>query len=276
MFRGPEVHSFQELGVTAKARVRLFAKLNGRSSYLSEYFLGGHVRTRDLKVLHAHFLWMAPTAQEVKAKTGIPSCVTLYGEDDLFTGEAAKLHFRPALLSADVILVPSDYLLNVVRQILPELRDVRVWRIGVEVDRYAPPVSPLKERKTLLCVARLIERKGLDILIRAMPHVKKEHPDVLLKIVGEGNMRRNLESLIAELDCDSYVKIFPYQNSLQAYYSEADLYVQPSLREPNGITEGLGVCLLEAQASYLPIVASGVGGIPEAVGQNGGLLVRAG
>jgi len=123
---------------------------------------------------------------------------------------------------------------------------------------------------TILCVGRLIWRKGLKYLIDAMPQILLRYPDTKLLLVGNGEQRTFLEKHVQNLGIEKSVQFLGYvsANMLFSLYNRACVYVQPSLYEPCALT------ILEAMSMGKPIVATGVGGIPELV-TNGkeGLLV---
>lgn len=128
-----------------------------------------------------------------------------------------------------------------------------------------------KEDQTILSVGRLVWRKGFKFLIDAMPNVLSEYPDARLFIVGDGDQQVPLQRLVKKLGIDHAVKFLGRVSTEKLYslYCKADVYVQPSLYEPCGIT------ILEAMSFGKPIVATNVGGTPELI-TNGveGLLVK--
>jgi len=105
-------------------------------------------------------------------------------------------------------------------------------------------------------VARLSDVKGPDILIEAMGHVKKEIPGCKLVLVGEGKMEDALRKKVRVLGLEECVRFFSVVNQTSKILPLFDIFVMPSRQE------GLGLSILEAQASGLPVVASRVGGIP--------------
>jgi glycosyltransferase involved in cell wall biosynthesis len=128
----------------------------------------------------------------------------------------------------------------------------------------------------ILFTGRLIQRKGVEYLLRAIPRVLACHPAEFI-ITGDGDQRPRLESLAKSLHLDGAVRFlgFVTNEQLGAEYSSCDVWVNPAIVDDNGDTEGLGVGAIEAYTYRKPVVASAVGGIPDAV-RHGvtGLLVR--
>lgn len=117
-------------------------------------------------------------------------------------------------------------------------------------------------------VAQLIERKGHKYLLQALPELLKRHPEIKVIFFGQGKYRSELESEIERLDLQETVQFAGFVKDMPALFGCLDLVVHPALME------GLGVSLLQASQQGVPIVASAVGGIPEAVEDNvNGLLV---
>lgn len=132
------------------------------------------------------------------------------------------------------------------------------------------------ERPLLLTVARLIERKGHETVLRALPAVREAVPDVAWAIVGDGPMRERLQALTDELDLRAAVRFTGRlaAERLAACYAAADLFVMPSHAVPGELAEGLGLAYLEAAAAGVPSVGSDFGGIPDAIADGEtGLLV---
>jgi phosphatidylinositol alpha-1,6-mannosyltransferase len=129
----------------------------------------------------------------------------------------------------------------------------------------------------ILTVARLVRRKGIKYLIEAMPRVLRSLPDTVLLVVGDGPEKPRLEEEARILGLASRVSFLGKvpEQKLIAFYQASDVFVLPAIVDSEMNTEGLGVVLLEAMSMGKPVVASGVGGIPEAV-VNGetGLLVK--
>jgi N-acetyl-alpha-D-glucosaminyl L-malate synthase BshA len=123
------------------------------------------------------------------------------------------------------------------------------------------------EGETILFVGRLIDWKGVDDLIRAVPKVLEKYPKAKLLLVGSGPRKRRLINLAKTLDITNNVLFTGEvnQGELPRYYSVANVFVLPSIVNDKGETEGLGVVLLEAMACGIPVIGSNVGGIPDII-----------
>ncbi|MBH1936781.1 glycosyltransferase family 4 protein [Streptomyces sp. AV19] len=138
----------------------------------------------------------------------------------------------------------------------------------------------LTDRPVVVCVSRLVPRKGQDTLIRAMPAVLSRVPDAVLLIVGGGPYAAGLRRLAAETGVADAVRFTgPVEwEELPAHYGAGDVFAMPCRTRRGGLdVEGLGIVYLEASATGLPVVAGDSGGAPDAVleGETG-FVVRGG
>lgn len=126
----------------------------------------------------------------------------------------------------------------------------------------------LTDRPVVVCVSRLVPRKGQDTLILAMPAILAEVPDAVLLIVGGGPYAGELEKLAAQTGVRDSVRFtgpVPWEE-LPAHYGAGDVFAMPCRTRRGGLdVEGLGIVYLEASATGLPVVAGDSGGAPDAV-----------
>ncbi|MEU0893876.1 glycosyltransferase family 4 protein [Streptomyces massasporeus] len=126
----------------------------------------------------------------------------------------------------------------------------------------------LTDRPVVVCVSRLVRRKGQDTLIRALPRILATEPDTVLLIVGGGPCEKDLRRLAHETGVASAVRFtgaVPW-SELPAHYGAGDVFAMPCRTRRGGLdVEGLGIVYLEASATGLPVVAGDSGGAPDAV-----------
>nr|WP_212763361.1 glycosyltransferase family 4 protein [Gordonia araii] len=148
---------------------------------------------------------------------------------------------------------------------------------GVDVERFAPDAAAravirerhgLGERPVVVCLSRLVPRKGQDMLIRALPTIREAVPGAALLIVGGGPYAKTLQELAAATPDGEHV-IFTGSvpaEEIPAYHNAADVFAMPSRTRGGGLdVEGLGIVYLEASACGVPVVAGDSGGAPETV-----------
>ncbi|KUI33330.1 alpha-(1-2)-phosphatidylinositol mannosyltransferase [Mycobacterium sp. IS-1496] len=148
---------------------------------------------------------------------------------------------------------------------------------GVDTERFAPDPAAradlrarygLGDRPVVLCLSRLVPRKGQDMLMKAMPAIRRRVPDAVLVIVGGGPYRAALERLARERGVGAHVCFtggVPGEE-LPAHHAMADVFAMPCRTRGAGLdVEGLGIVYLEASATGVPVVAGRSGGAPETV-----------
>lgn len=149
---------------------------------------------------------------------------------------------------------------------------------GTDPTRFAPNV-PFLERSSLrvITVCRLLPRKGVDMVLRALPKLLTEFPDLEYIVAGKGPDLTRLSALAKELQVENSVQFLGFvpDSDLPALYRSCDVFVMPSrVEEAVASIEGFGIVFLEASASGIPVVAGHSGGAVEAVrdGETGYLV----
>ncbi|MGE2713691.1 glycosyltransferase family 4 protein [Mycolicibacterium litorale] len=148
---------------------------------------------------------------------------------------------------------------------------------GVDTDRFAPDPAAraelrarygLGERPVVVCVSRLVPRKGQDMLIRALPAIRRRVPGAVLVIVGGGPYRTALQRQAQQHGVGDHVRFTGGVpgDELSAHHAMADVFAMPCRTRGAGLdVEGLGIVYLEASATGVPVVAGRSGGAPETV-----------
>jgi colanic acid/amylovoran biosynthesis glycosyltransferase len=242
------------------------------------------LRARRPALIHAHFgvegVYALPLAQQL----GIPLITTFHGFDATLS-TAALLRspawvnyplFRDRLAKQGALFLCASAFIRerVLAMGFPASR-THVHHIGVDF-RAIRPCEPADETLTILHVARLVEMKGTEYLIRGFAELAAQNSEVRLDIIGDGPLRASLEALSKSLRMDQRIRFLgalPHEQVLAAMHM-AVMLVLPSVRTSTGRVEGLGMVLLEAAASCLPTIGSRVGGISECVkdGETGFLV----
>jgi phosphatidylinositol alpha-1,6-mannosyltransferase len=148
---------------------------------------------------------------------------------------------------------------------------------GVDTDRFRPDPAAraelreryrLGDRPTVVCLSRLVPRKGQDTLIRALPSIRQRVDGAALLIVGGGPHLETLRKLASECEVADHVTFtggVPAAE-LPGHYALADVFAMPCRTRGAGLdVEGLGIVYLEASATGVPVIAGRSGGAPEAV-----------
>lgn len=148
---------------------------------------------------------------------------------------------------------------------------------GVDTDRFRPdPVRRrsirerygVADREVIVCLSRLVPRKGQDALIRSLPEIARRVPGAVLVVVGGGPYRRTLEGLARRHGVSDRV-IFTGRiraDEIVDHHRMADVFAMPCRTRGGGLdVEGLGIVYLEASACGVPVVAGRSGGAPETV-----------
>ncbi|OZC47661.1 alpha-(1-2)-phosphatidylinositol mannosyltransferase [Rhodococcus sp. RS1C4] len=148
---------------------------------------------------------------------------------------------------------------------------------GVDTDRFAPDAGAraelrarygLGDRPTVLCLSRLVPRKGQDYLIRSIEGIRAKVDGAVLVIVGGGPYEGALRTLARKAGVEQHVIFTGTVPSaeLAAHHAIADVFAMPSRTRGAGLdVEGLGIVYLEASATGVPVVAGMSGGAPETV-----------
>lgn len=151
---------------------------------------------------------------------------------------------------------------------------------GVDIERFRPDAAGRDEmrkryglgrRPTVLCLSRLVPRKGQDMLIRALPAIRQRVDGAALVIVGGGPYLETLRVLAERFGVTDHVTFtggVPFAE-LPAYHAMADVFAMPCRTRGAGLdVEGLGIVFLEASATGVPVIAGSSGGAPETVQHN--------
>jgi phosphatidylinositol alpha-1,6-mannosyltransferase len=180
---------------------------------------------------------------------------------------------RATSRASRVVVMCSAFIARVVRTAVPERVPVSVMYPGADVDAFRPDVEfdgirrahGVDDRRLVVCVSRLVPRKGQDVLIRAMTQVRSRVPDATLLLVGGGPYRERLEEMALEGPGGAVLFAGEVSESdLPRYYRAGDVFAMPCRNRLGGLeVEGWGNVFIEAAACGRPVVAGDSGGARE-------------
>ena len=202
----------------------------------------------------------------------IPYLVSLRGSD--VPGFNVRLKLDYVLLknlfhriwrNADAVIANSQGLADLARSFEPAV-DIGVICNGVDTDTFSPPAQrSFSGRIRLVTACRLIARKRIDLLIDAVSNIIRKGIDVELNIVGDGNLRKELESVADRLEISDRVHF----HGLVEYNKMPEVYQQNHLFLMSSAHEGMSNAMLEALACGLPVITTPCEGVNELISDNG-------
>ncbi|MEO8464668.1 MAG: glycosyltransferase [Gammaproteobacteria bacterium] len=238
--------------------------------------------TRRRPVLvHAHFGVEAVYGMELAARLDVPLVTTFHGFDATLTRTDLLKSRKPTWIQylrkrADLCRRGALFI-GVSKFVVARLEELGVpadrtqlHYIGVDTSAFEAKAADAHSEPqglVILHVARLVEKKGTAYLLEAFAKIAAQHPRAELVVIGTGPLAGSLEQRAAKLGIGARVRWLGAQPhaTVREWLRRAAVLCLPSCTAANGDSEGLGLVLLEAAASGVPVVATRHGGIPEAV-----------
>jgi glycosyltransferase involved in cell wall biosynthesis len=239
------------------------------------------------QAIYAH--WVLPNglvAACVARVRHLPLVISLHGSD-IFIARSKPI-FRAItrwIFHNTVLVTACSEELGEWAKVLGAPENTRLIPWGADPDVFTPERQQPDQRKFLQInedvvvigsLGRFVHKKGFPYLIEAVSSIIEEFPNVRLVLGGDGALKENLTRDVKALGIESKVTfpgIIPW-DQVPAFLANLDIFVLPSIRDPNGNVDGLPTVLLEAMSSGVAVIASDIGGTSLVIenGQNG-LLV---
>ena len=279
----------------AKADVHL-VKWGGPNKYLPLVLPWFFVRacwilaTRKVDIVHVQDALQSPMGAILKLLFRKPLTVVVHGLDISFDNRLYQAVVPRALRRADHVFcisraardevvtrgVPADKVSCVPLGITDDLYDVDRASARQRVGTEAGVEEPCR---IVLSTGRLVKRKGVNWFVEAvLPGLVRDDERIVLVVSGDGPERSEIEATVDRLDVRDHVRLLGRTSDdvLRDLYNGSDVFVMPNIRVP-GDMEGFGRVLLEAACCELPVVATGIEGIRDAItdGENGTLVAEA-
>ena len=225
-------------------------------------------------------------ARALKLLAGARYNCFVHGEDveTAATSREHSLLVKNVCKNASMLICNSENTANIVRKLgFDSGSKCEVLHPGVDTSRFevaAPDTSFRQQmgwsgKRVLLTVGRLQRRKGQDFLIKSMPALLKEFPDLFYAVVGRGECYDELISLVDQHELHDNVCVYPDMDdeALIKCYQQCDIFILPNRTIDNDI-EGFGMVLVEAQVCGKPVIAGDSGGTRETmnIGKTGHII----
>nr|WP_242040266.1 glycosyltransferase [Anabaena subtropica] len=244
-----------------------FAQGEKASTVYQAAWLAREVKLKGITHLHAHFGTVATSVARLASHfTGIPYTFTAHAKD-IFHESVEFADMQCKLQDAASVVTVSDYNVEYLHKTY-NLAANQVQRIYNGLDlRQLQYSSPAERPPLIISVGRLIEKKGLSVLIDACAILKQKNYEFQCQIVGTGSLEFTLRRQIIDLGLQSCVEIIGPrpQNDVFQLVQQAAVFAAPYVIGKDGNRDGLPTVLLEAMALGTPCVSTDVTGIPELV-----------
>lgn len=180
----------------------------------------------------------------------------------------------------DLFLCVSEHMKAKLVRLGCDPQKIIVHRLGAEVRKSSWSLTGARRngKLTIVTVARLVEKKGVEYGIQAVAKILKRRPQIQYKIAGDGPLRNRLQRVIDELRAGENIKLLGWkdQAEIAELLTTSDILLAPSVTTETGDEEGTPVVIMEGFAQGLPVVSTHHAGIPEVVkdGQSGFLVAE--
>lgn len=240
------------------------------------------LRETDAQVVLCHFGHMALRLLPAAAACDVPLVAHFHGLD--VSSALRNRWYRTSLLRhlsrfAAIVVVGSHQRQWMLEHGVPAER-VHLIPCGVPTAFFSPGPRPLRATGPfrIAAVSRLVPWKGIAETIRAVAEARAQGLKAELRVVGDGDQRAELETLVRRLNLDAQVTFLGPRDPtfVRQLLNDSDVFVQHSLTSATGWCEGFGVSIAEAAAMELPVIATRSGGIPDQVldGETGILIAE--
>ena len=245
------------------------------------------IKEHDIEEVHCgRVIPEGVIARALKLLAGARYNCFVHGEDveTAATSREHSLIVKNVCKNASMLICNSENTANIVRKLgFDSGSKCEVLHPGVDTSRFevAAPDTSFRQKmgwsgkRVLLTVGRLQRRKGQDFLIKSMPTLLNEFPDLFYAVVGRGECYDELISLVDQHELHDKVCVYPDMDdeALIKCYQQCDIFILPNRTIDNDI-EGFGMVLVEAQVCGKPVIAGDSGGTRETmnIGKTGHII----
>ncbi len=268
--------------VSSNVRTKEFWNAIFRDSYAYSLLL----KNTQIDIIHAHFAIDSLYGLSIAKKLNIPIITTLHGFDVTTKKLDLIKSLSPAWINycffssklkehGDMFLCVSDFIKEKALSAgFPESK-LKTHYIGIDVENITP-IADAERDKSILHIARLVEKKGTLTIISAVGLIKDHLNGYKIKIIGDGPLYQKIKDKINEMQLNEHIELMGEvkHHEVMQMISSTSMLLVPSVTAKNGDSEGLPTVILEASANKVPVIGTLHAGIPEAIidGETGFLV----
>lgn len=258
-----------------------------KKRYTNHFFLGlwlsQEIKRLRITHVHAHFPEPSLVAMIASLLTGVPFSFTVHSHLITEMSYCLTGRVRTATFVVAIGRAIRQHILQAVDQ--RDHNKIHVVRCGIDCHYNNNIADSMNfnmrgQGQFHICtIARLVRHKGIHILLAALAQVQKTCPNIYLTVIGSGPEKRNLMLLSKKLGVEKRVNFsgaMPHGRTLFTHLARSDLFVLPCITDSNGDQDGLPVAILEAMFYKVPVVATRIASIPEALNSQCGILIEEG
>ncbi len=284
----PDAFPFDRVTCTVPEKGLLYHLLNPLCrrfgfDLFSELSIARLVRNEKIKLVHAHFGPDGYDASRIRALKGIPLICSFYGYDasSLPAERLWRERYKELFSVGRNFIVEGPCMKERLMKIGCPEEKISLVRIGIDPEKihFRPRFLDRKPVKVLFC-GRFVEKKGLLLALKAIRALDLKEDDLEFRVIGDGELRQQVEDYISANGLGKIVKLLGYQSHQRVNdeIQTCDIMLQPSVTASDGDTEGgAPTILIEAQAAGMPVVSTLHADIPAIVADGrSGFLAKEG
>ena len=241
-------------------------------------YIGKVLERKKIDHIHSHWASTPTTLAMISSIiSGIPFSFTAHrwdiDEDNMLKEKVKRASFVRAISKEgkeEIIKITGLYSM---------VQKVHVIHMGVRIPKHKTFINNKNKKDFYIfaCPAGLVRKKGHFYLVEACALLKERGLNFKCLIIGDGEERENISSLVREKGLEEFVSLEGYypHSKLMALFEnkEVDLVVLPSINTEDGEREGIPVVLMEAMSFGIPVISTETGGIPELLNNEAGIMV---